>query len=91
MTPSAQMSACGPTSLGVRICSGDMYRGEPTRPRVLVSDPEASLACVGHLEMPNRHLDRELAVRAANAEEFADLRSRWMMPRAWASATATHA
>ncbi len=71
MTPSDQMSVRASTVRAERICSGDMYEGEPSTAWVLVISRSALPST---LEMPkSEHLDAGAAVVALGEEEVGGL------------------
>ena len=52
ITPKDQMSVRVSTSLAERICSGDMYKGEPIKTEVRVSESSDALPPRSDFEMP---------------------------------------
>ncbi len=71
MTPSAQMSVRASTLRGERICSGDMYEGEPSTVCVLVISRSAAPRHLGDAEV--EQLDAGRAVGAGGEEEVGGL------------------
>ncbi len=89
MTPSDQMSARVSTFFDDRICSGDIYSGEPRR---LCDRVSAMCVPSSALDTPKSSTftsGSPLTRRVRN--RFAGLRSRWMIFAAWASAMASMA
>ena len=89
ITPIAQMSVRASTSRALRSCSGDMYAGEPITVAVLVSEKSSASAALAMPKSSTFTLGEPSARTVRN--RFAGLRSRWMMPMAWASAIASAA
>src|SRR6266545_2499713 len=90
--PSAHTSARGSTVLPNANCSGDMYEGEPSamllpvRPAVWVLNPR-----VVTFEIPKSSTFTAKSPSARRiTKRLAGLRSRWTIPRACASAMASH-
>jgi len=89
MTPSDHTSVRASTLRAERICSGDMYVGEPSTACVVVIS-RSPRPCT--LEMPKSStLTHGEPSRRVVRKRLAGLRSRWTMPRAWASASASQA
>ena len=82
-TPMDQMSVRSSTSLEERICSGDMYAGEPNTVLVVVSDDSLEPAGSVNLEMPKSStLTWSRPSWPRVRKRFAGFRSRWMIPAA---------
>ena len=89
ITPSAQMSVRGSTSRAERICSGDMYSGEPIIAKSWVSAKLVALSVVA-LETPKSRIftTRDPSGKVAK-NRFAGFKSRCTMPDLCASAMAS--
>jgi hypothetical protein len=86
------MSARASTSRGLRICSGAMNKREPRMVPVAVMWLPSSSAVGRTFATPKSSTFTSGFPSALRlSSRLLGLRSRWTMPRAWASARATHA
>ena len=83
MTPSAQTSVRTSTFLALRICSGDMYAGDPKTDAVCVIEGFWGVPSPSALEIPKSStLTTEGPSSRCVRNRFDGLRSRWTIPSA---------